>query len=219
MVTSSIAARFAGSAADSRFATRTGSDSSSVSMIFIPCARRVLPVSVMSTIASTISGTFASVAPNDQTTFTGMPKCVEVPLGDMQELGGDAGAGRDLPRAVGGVFVRDGEHDPRAVSGPALRVGERREDLDVRAGLRDPVLPRDPEVEQSVLDVGGDLLRTEQRDPLDPFIVDPTVVVAVGTAADGEVRRLEQPKRLFLQGALRDHEPEHGREVYVADRG
>ena len=32
-------------------------------MIFIPCARSVCPVSVMSTIASTISGTFASVAP------------------------------------------------------------------------------------------------------------------------------------------------------------
>jgi hypothetical protein len=43
-------------------------------MIFIPCARSVLPVSVMSTIASTISGTFASVAPNDQTTWTSMPR-------------------------------------------------------------------------------------------------------------------------------------------------
>src|SRR4051812_28266913 len=67
---SSIAARFAGSAAASPFATSTGSDVSSVSMIFMPCARRVEPVSVTSTIASTISGTFASVAPNDQLTFT-----------------------------------------------------------------------------------------------------------------------------------------------------
>ena len=32
-------------------------------MIFMPWARSVLPVSVTSTIASTISGTFASVAP------------------------------------------------------------------------------------------------------------------------------------------------------------
>ena len=74
VVTSSIAARFDGSAAAARLATRTGWDSSSVSMIFIPCARSVLPVSVMSTIASTISGTFASVAPNDHTTFTSMPR-------------------------------------------------------------------------------------------------------------------------------------------------
>ena len=32
-------------------------------MIFMPWARSVLPVSVTSTMASTISGTFASVAP------------------------------------------------------------------------------------------------------------------------------------------------------------
>ena len=43
-------------------------------MIFMPCARSVLPVSVMSTMASTISGTLASVAPNDQTTFTSIPR-------------------------------------------------------------------------------------------------------------------------------------------------
>jgi hypothetical protein len=43
-------------------------------MIFIPCARRVLPVSVTSTIASTISGTLASVAPYDQLTRTSMPR-------------------------------------------------------------------------------------------------------------------------------------------------
>ena len=71
---SSIAARLAGSAAASRFATSTGSDVSSVSMIFIPCARSVEPVSVTSTIASTISGTLASVAPKDQLTFTSIPR-------------------------------------------------------------------------------------------------------------------------------------------------
>ena len=42
-------------------------------MIFIPWARRVDPVSVTSTIASTISGTLASVAPNDQLTLTSIP--------------------------------------------------------------------------------------------------------------------------------------------------
>ncbi len=62
-MTSSIAARFSGSASAVRLAISRTSDSRSVSMIFIPWARRVLPVSVTSTIASTISGTFASVAP------------------------------------------------------------------------------------------------------------------------------------------------------------
>jgi hypothetical protein len=37
----------------------------------------VLPVSVTSTIASTISGTFASVAPNDQLTLTSIPRSVK----------------------------------------------------------------------------------------------------------------------------------------------
>ena len=63
VVRSSIAVRLTGSAAASRFATSTGSEVSSVSMIFMPWARSVLPVSVTSTMASTISGTFASVAP------------------------------------------------------------------------------------------------------------------------------------------------------------
>ena len=51
---SSIAARFASSWSAARFAIKTGSDVSKVSMIFMPCVRSVLPVSVTSTIASTI---------------------------------------------------------------------------------------------------------------------------------------------------------------------
>ncbi|GBC87135.1 hypothetical protein HRbin12_01136 [bacterium HR12] len=72
-MTSSMARRFSGSAAAARLAMRTGSDVMRVSMIFMPWARRVLPVSVMSTMASTISGTLASVAPKDQKTLTSMP--------------------------------------------------------------------------------------------------------------------------------------------------
>src|SRR6266542_1017949 len=74
VVMSSMAARFVGSPADARLAIRSTSDSRSVSMTLMPWARSVLPVSVTSTMASTISGTFASVAPCDHTTRTGMPR-------------------------------------------------------------------------------------------------------------------------------------------------
>ena len=69
-----MALRRTGSAAASRDAISTTSDSSSVSITFMPCARSVEPVSATSTIASTISGTFASVAPNDGNTRTGTPR-------------------------------------------------------------------------------------------------------------------------------------------------
>ena len=63
-------------------------------MIFMPWARKVLPVSVTSTIASTISGTFASVAPYDQATFTGIPssaKCRSVSFTNSVEIREPAG--------------------------------------------------------------------------------------------------------------------------------
>jgi hypothetical protein len=66
--TSSIAARFAGSAYAARFATSSVYEVSSVSRIRSPFLRSEEPVSVRSTMASTMSGTFASVAPYDGTT-------------------------------------------------------------------------------------------------------------------------------------------------------
>jgi hypothetical protein len=101
------------------------------------------------------------------------------------------------------VIGGDGEDDLGAVTRPALRVRQRGQDLHVGLGLGDPVLAGDPEIEQPVLQVHGDLLRTEQRDALDPIVVDRTVVVAVRAAADPEVGVLEQSKRLLLEGALR----------------
>ena len=95
---SSMARRFSASRTDSRFAMSTTSDSSSVSMIFMPCARRVEPVSDTSTMASTISGTFASVAPYDSNTLTGTPtasKCRRTRLGysvEMREPGARSAA-------------------------------------------------------------------------------------------------------------------------------
>ena len=60
---SSIAARLAGSSHASRLAISSVRLVSSVAMTFSPALRRLEPVSVRSTIASTMSGIFASVAP------------------------------------------------------------------------------------------------------------------------------------------------------------
>src|SRR4029078_6251380 len=64
-------------------------------------------------------------------------------------------------------------------------------------------------VEQPVLDVRRDLLRPQQRNPLDPVVVDRTVVVAVRTAAHGEIGGFQEPERLFLQRPFRDHDLQH----------
>ncbi len=62
-----MAARRAGSAYASALAISSVRLVSSVSMTLSPCLRSELPVSVTSTIASTMSGTLASVAPYDGT--------------------------------------------------------------------------------------------------------------------------------------------------------
>ena len=63
---SNIFPRFAGSLSDPRLATRCAVDSVTVSAIFSLFCLRVVPVSVTSMMASTSSGGFASVAPNDR---------------------------------------------------------------------------------------------------------------------------------------------------------
>jgi hypothetical protein len=50
---------------------------------------------------------------------------------------------------------------------------------DVRAGLGDPVPAGDAEVEQALLEVGRDLLRPQEADPLDARVVNGGVVIAV----------------------------------------
>ena len=60
---SSMAWRRSGSAADSGLATTSVKEVSRVAITTMPWLRRVEPVSVRSTTASTISGTLASVAP------------------------------------------------------------------------------------------------------------------------------------------------------------
>ena len=72
--TSSIAARLAGSAYAAALATSSVYEVSSVSRMRSPFLRSDEPVSVRSTTASTMSGTFASVAPYDGTT-TALTPC------------------------------------------------------------------------------------------------------------------------------------------------
>jgi hypothetical protein len=60
---SSMAWRRSGSAADTGLATTSVKEVSRVAITTMPWLRRVEPVSVRSTTASTISGTLASVAP------------------------------------------------------------------------------------------------------------------------------------------------------------
>src|SRR3990172_5176287 len=93
----------------------------------------------------------------------------------------------------------------------ALRVLQLGKDLDVGAGLLDPVLARDAEVEQTVLDVRRDLLGAEDGHALDPLVVDRPVVVARGPTTHAEVGGLEEAERLLLERTLRDDESQHGR--------
>ncbi len=58
-----MAWRLSGSAAAAGLAISSVCDTSSVSITRSPAARSALPVSVMSTTASAMSGTLASVAP------------------------------------------------------------------------------------------------------------------------------------------------------------
>src|SRR4029077_12311860 len=61
----------------------------------------------------------------------------------------------------------------------------------------------DAEVEQSLLDIGRDLLRPEKPDPVDPGIVDDRVVVTLRRPAHGEGGSVEQLQRGPFERALR----------------
>ncbi len=69
----SIFSRFHGSFHASRFAMRTVVDSRIVSTMRRLFARRLLPVSVNSTIASARRGAFTSVAPQENSTWASTP--------------------------------------------------------------------------------------------------------------------------------------------------
>ena len=147
-------------------------DTSMVSRMRSPAARSARPVSVISTTASAMSGTFASVAPYESCTSASMPCLVEVAAGELGVLGV-----HDARRSGGRSPYCAGESAATASTmldrpGRRLRVVQLGERDDVGVALLDPVAPGDAEVEQAVGHVLRDLLRAEDAHLVDARVVD-----------------------------------------------
>ena len=140
-------------------------------MIRRPAARSALPVSVMSTTQSTMSGTFASVAPYDKRMSASTPLLGEELAGQHRVLARHADPGGQVGHAGVLGVVGNGHDDLDRVAG-RLGVAQLAERDHVGLGLLHPVTARDAEVEQSVGHVRGDLLGTQDAHALDPRIVD-----------------------------------------------
>src|SRR6185437_3093000 len=67
----------------------------------------------------------------------------------------------------------------------------------------------DAEVEQPLLDVTRNFLWTKEHHAVDPWIVDGSAVVALGSTADTEVSGVEQFEGGALERAFGQHEREH----------
>jgi hypothetical protein len=100
------------------------------------------------------------------------------------------------------------DHDPEGVGG-GLRVLELAQDDHVALGLRDPVPPGDPDVEEPVGHVARDLLGTEDAHLVDAGIGDRRLVLHLGRPPDAEVGGVEQRERRPLERALGEHEFQH----------
>ena len=167
-------------------------------------ARMLEPVSVMSTIASMIRA-LTSVAPQENSTRTSTPRAAKKsrvvrtssvattpPASCSTSVTGLSAGTASTQRAgqVGGAAV--------------LQLG----DLDhVGAGLFDPVVSGDADVDDAVLDIAGHLLGAKHRAG-DVFVVD---LGEVGAAVGGDLEAgpAEQVERLTLQRALGEAELQH----------
>ena len=181
-------------------------------MIFSPAARRARPVSVTSTMQSTMSGTLASVAPCDSRMSASMPCSAKNRRVELRVLARHPHALRaGRPPLSNGDVLRHGDHDPERAA-RRLRVVQLAEDHHVAGGLLDPVAPGDAEVEQALGHVGGDLLRAQDPHLVDARVVDRRLVVDRRRALDAEVGRLEQLEGGLLERALGQDEAQHDRE-------
>ena len=167
-------------------------DTRMVSRMRSPAARSARPVSVISTTASAMSGTLASVAPYESCDVGLDPVLLEVALRELRVLGVDDQARRQVGRPTGAVESAATASTTRIGPGGGLRVVQLGERDDVGVALLDPVAPGDPDVEHAVGDVAGDLLGPQDAHFVDPGVVDAAAVVDVGAADDREVGVLEQ---------------------------
>ena len=137
-----------------------------------PAARSARPVSVISTTASAMSGTLASVAPYDSCTSASTPCLLEVAPGELGVLGvHDAARPGGRSTDCGGRVGGDREHHPDRAGG-GLRVVQLGEGDDLGVALLDPVAAGDADVEHALGDVARDLLRAQDAHLVDARVVD-----------------------------------------------
>ena len=132
----------------------------------------------------------------------------EVAPGQLRVLGGHPDAGWQLLDGGDRRVVGDGDDELDRLRG-RLRVAQLAERDDVAGGLLDPVATGDPDVEQSLGDVHGDLLRAQDAHLVDPRVVDRGAVGDRRRPHDAEVGSLEQLQRGPLQRPLGQHDPQH----------
>jgi len=165
-------------------------------------ARRELPVSVTSTMASARVGGLTSVAPQLNSTFTGT--FLEVAFGDLDELGGDGFSGEVFGFLVGRV-LRDGEH-PADLLAALFGVDEAGDALHVEGALDDPVDAGESGVEDAFFHVAGHLLGADEH-ALDLGVVDGGEIgAAIGV--DAPSGAFEEGDGGVLQAAFGDAEAE-----------
>ncbi len=184
-----------------------------VSMIRRPAARRARPVSVISTTASAISGILASVAPWERRTSASTPWAARKRrVRPGYSVDTRTPAGRSPTDRAGESSAHGQDHPDGA--GAGLAVAQLPSDATFDCRLLDPVPPGDPEVEQTLGHVFGDLLGTQDPHLGDPRVVDGGPVVHVRAALHRQVGGLEEIEGGPLERAFGQHQAQHGPKPY-----
>ena len=196
---SSILRRLSGSSQASTLAMSCVVLSSTVSTMRSLLARRELPVSVTSTIASASSGSLASVAPQLNSTLAVTPRSASQRL-----VTPTSSVATILPSQVGGRADRrrvgHGQH-PADLAEALLGVDEVGDGVHRGLVLHDPVAAGEAAVQGAVLDVARHLLGAHHH-ALDLRVVDGGEVRAF-RHRDQEPRAAEEVDRRVLEAPLR----------------
>jgi hypothetical protein len=161
-------------------------------------ARRELPVSVRSMMASTSSGALTSVAPPTELDLGLDPVLGQVAVGDADGLGGDALAFQVLGAANGGVG-RNRQH-PAHGAHALLGVEQLADLVDLRVVFHDPVVPGQTGVQQAEFHVMAHFLGADEADR-DVLVVDRRHVRPVALL-DVEPPPFSSGRRSTLRGCL-----------------